>query len=84
VKELYSNAYHQLITSPAALSGLLTMSVIVSERPSLIVTVPSQGTHKSIAASGAERWSNRLQIAISNSFGSTNKVKQKFLTSTFK
>jgi len=44
VKGLNSNVHHQLITSPAALSGLLTLSVNVSERPSLIITVPSQGT----------------------------------------
>jgi hypothetical protein len=42
---LCSNAHHQLVTSPAALSGLLTLPVSVSERPSLIITVPSQGTH---------------------------------------
>ena len=40
--------------------------------------------NKSIAASGAGRWSNRLQIAISSSFGLTNKAKRKLLTSTFK
>ena len=35
VKELYLNAQHQLITSPAPSGGLLTLSVKVSERPSL-------------------------------------------------
>ena len=58
LKELNSNANHQLISSPAALSGLLTMSVIVSEGPTFIVTVPSQGTHKSIATSGAGHGNN--------------------------
>jgi hypothetical protein len=40
--------------------------------------------NKSIAASGAGRWSNRLQIAISSGLGLTNKAKRKMLTSTFK
>lgn len=37
--------------------------------------------NRGIAASGARRWNNRLQFAISSGFGWTNKAKQKFLTS---
>jgi len=54
VKGLNSNVHHQLITSPAALSGLLTLSVNVSERPSLIITVPLQGTPKVFAKAGQD------------------------------
>ncbi|MCY7310694.1 MAG: hypothetical protein LH619_07945 [Chitinophagaceae bacterium] len=50
VKELYLNAQHQLITLPAPSGGLLTMTVIFSERPTLIVSVPSQGTHTGVFA----------------------------------
>lgn len=35
----------------------------------------------SITASGARRWSIRLQLAIGSSFGLTNKTRQKFLSS---
>jgi len=48
------------------------------------VLASGDADNKSIAASGAGRWSNRLQIAISSSFSLTNKTKQKFLSSTFK
>jgi len=54
VKELYLNAQHQLITSPAPSGGLLTLSVNVSERPSLIITVPSQGTPKVLLQVGLD------------------------------
>jgi len=42
-----------------------------TERPALITKAASLDTHKSIAASVAGRWSNRLQIAISSGFGRT-------------
>ena len=54
VKELDSNAHHQLVTSPAALSGLLTLSAGVSEGPTLIVTAPLQGTHRRFGKKAAE------------------------------
>jgi hypothetical protein len=40
------------------------------------MTKNNTAANKSIAASGAGRWSNRLQIAINSSFGLTNKAKQ--------
>ena len=56
VKELYLNAKHKLITLPAPSGGLLTMTVIFSERPTLIVSVPSQGIHRRICSIGADEY----------------------------
>ncbi len=51
---------------------------------SKLVDKEARTANKSIAASGAGRSSNRLQIAISSSFSSTNKAKHLYLSSTFK
>jgi hypothetical protein len=74
--ELNPVAQHQLVTSPAPPGGLLPVSVTGSGRPSPIITVPSQGTHKSIAVIGAGRWSNRLWVIYAAAVMSlTNKTR---------
>ncbi|MBD0298811.1 MAG: hypothetical protein ICV82_00660 [Nitrososphaera sp.] len=65
---LRSNAHHQLVALPAALSGLLTLPVSVSERPSLIITVPSQGTHMGFAAMLSDETQHQLFVRYSASF----------------
>jgi hypothetical protein len=56
--EFYSSALHQRITLPAALNGLKTVTDSVSVRPTLIISVPSLGTHGICARLGDKRtWS---------------------------
>ena len=50
--ELNLVAQHQLVTSPAPPGGLLPVTVTGSGRPTPIITVPSQGTHKVLPKAG--------------------------------
>ena len=50
----------------------------ISNVPKINLLLIKSAANKSIANSGAGRWSNRQYIAISSSLGSANKTRQKF------